>query len=222
MSSINNVLITGGTGFVGSWMRRKMPANLTCLQLLNREDYDLDFGRWHNMKWDYIIHLAPVSPSLVIEVARGNNARLLYASSGAVYHPEYQDKEYRDNKLRWEQECLDSGVDVVIARLFTFMRSSRAYNAIFGCVRSGHKPTVSRGCVRSFMYPGEMARQLWAILLRGESGHAYDVGSDRAISMVDLALRIHKFTGCSSMISHEPVPMSEYLPPNTAKTRALL
>lgn len=215
---MKRVLITGGTGFVGSWMKRKQPKDISAVYL-NRYDY-LDF--WMHREWRYIVHLAPVSPGHAIDFARDYNARLLYCSSGAVYHPEYQDKEYRSNKLRWEQEFLDSGIDVVIARLFTFMRSSRAYKTIFDNVRNGQKPTVARRCVRSFMHPGEMARWMWAILLRGENGHAYDVGSDRAISMVDLALRIHKFTGCSSMVSHEPVPMPEYLPPNTAKTRALL
>jgi nucleoside-diphosphate-sugar epimerase len=218
MSSISNVLITGGTGFVGNWMQEEAPENffVNCIGQ-NQYDFYKSLGTF-----DYIAHLAPIAPTRVLEIAKKNNARLLYASSGAVYHPEYQDKEYRENKIRWEQECLDSGVDVVIARLFTFARSSRAYNRIFSDIRTGHKPTVARDCVRSFMYPREMARWMWAILLRGESGQAYDVGSDRATSMVNLALRIHKFTGVSSMVSHEPVPMPHYLPPNTAKTRALL
>ena len=216
---MDSVLITGGTGFVGSWMEKTQPDNVSGYYFNHRGevkgDYDLVVPK-------YIVCLAPIDPIDEIYLAQEMGARLLYCSSGAVYHPEYQDKEYRDNKIKWEQECLDSGVDVVIARLFTFARSSKAYNAIFGCVRAGHKPTVSRECVRSFMYPREMARWMWAILLRGESGQAYDVGSDRVTSMVDLALRIHKFTGCSSMVSHEPVPMPHYLPPDTAKTRALL
>ena len=226
MISISNVNdnyklchITGGTGFVGKWMRKLQPYNMIAYYYNRVQE---NRTGWYKKNANYIVHLAPVAPTFAIECARRNNARLLYASSGAVYHPEYQDKEYRSNKIKWEQECLDSGVDVVIARLFTFMDSSRAYNAIFSAVRGGKRPQIATDCVRSFMHGREMARWLWAILLQGENGHAYDVGSDRAYTMIELAKRIQAFTGCGYHEYLGPVAMPTYLPPNIAKTKALL
>jgi len=219
MNSINSILITGSTGFVGKWMMKCKPKNIHAMNLGNVE-YNL--GLWINYEWDAVVHLAPIAPTLMIELTKRDNARLLYASSGAVYHPEYQDKEYRENKMRWEQECLDSGIDVVIARLFTFMDSSKAWNAIFGAVRDGKVPRIAMDCTRSFMHGADMARWLWAILLKGESGQAYDVGSDRAISMFQLGLRIQRFTGCEFKPDYRTSPMPVYLPEDTAKTKALL
>jgi len=216
----DTAIMTGGTGFVGSWMvKRRPPINVG---ILNRDSYE-NFNILESIEnIQYIIHLAPTSPTRALACAKRLGIRLLYASSGAVYHPEYQHKEYRQAKIDGERQCLDSGVDVVIARLFTFMRSSVAWKTIFSDIRNGKEPTVYRGCTRSFMLPSEMARWMWAVLLNGESGQAYDVGSDRAITMVDFAMRIFRFTGCPSWVNHERVPMPVYLPENTAKTRELL
>ena len=217
---MKNILVTGGTGFVGSWVFKKQPKHIEHGIYLCKKNYEQ--GVCFLGKYDYIIHLAPTAPTEMLKFAGKHNARLLYASSGAVYHPEYQDKEYRENKMRWERECLDSGVDVVIARLFTFMDSSRAWNAIFNAVREGRKPQIAMDCIRSFMHGAEMARWMWAILLKGESGQAYDVGSDRAISLLQLGLRIQSLTGCEFEPDYRPYPMPVYFPENTAKTKALL
>ncbi|UDM16700.1 NAD(P)-dependent oxidoreductase [Vogesella sp. XCS3] len=44
--------------------------------------------------------------------------------------------------------------------------------------------------LRSYMYSADMAVWLWAILLNGKPGAAYNVGSEEAISIRDLAYRI--------------------------------
>lgn len=218
-----SIFIIGGSGFVGTWLNRTFPNTFNHFCALNKHEYNSNFNNWRHEKWTHIIHLAPIAPTKAIECAKRNNARLLFASSGAVYHPEYQDRIYRQNKLNWERECLESGVDVVIARLFTFMDSSRAWKAIFSDIRAGRTPEVWNNCTRSFMHGSEMARWLWAILLHGESRQAYDVGSDRAITMPQLADRIELFTGCKfKRYNDADVPMPVYLPEDTAKTRALL
>ena len=208
MNTTRNAFVTGGTGFVGTWMRKTRPDGVS-LAGVGRDKYDV-INRVTQM--DYIVHLAPVDPIDAIEAARDNNCRLLYCSSGIVYHPE-NDTQYRRDKMQWEFDCLTSGVDVVIARLFTFMQSSTVYNALFDAARAGNQLRVWGDCTRSFMHGRRMGEQMWDILRHGENGCAYDVGSDRAITVMQLAQRIHAFTGCViKQVKNHPVPMPVYLP----------
>ena len=95
-------------------MKRTQPIGIFA-RYLNHHDYR---GEWDGYNWDAIVHLAPTNPKRWLEYCVRNDARLLYASSGAVYNHETQ---YAHEKRLWETECLTSGVDVVIARLFTFI-----------------------------------------------------------------------------------------------------
>lgn len=218
---MDNVLITGGTGFVGHWMRQTEPHNLSC-DYISRKGYSE--SRWFDWKYEYFVHLAPIAPTLVGKNARKYHARLLYCSSGIVYHPE-NDTEYRRNKMRWEQEYLDSDIDIVIARLFTFYgeRLSPDHAIVeFEQTAKAGKPIRIWGdgnCIRSYMYGAELGRWLWAILLHGESGQAYDVGSDTPVTMLELAKR---YSDNIIIENSRPDPMPVYLPPDTAKTKALL
>ena len=134
-----NILVDGGTGFVGHWLHKAQPKNIKATYL-NRADYNM--SNWRH-EWDAIVHLANISPDLVISL---KPKRLLYCSSGIVYHPE-NDIEYRQNKIRWEHECLDSGLDVVIARLFTFfgdkLDNGKAW-AQFNKAAKANQPPTSR------------------------------------------------------------------------------
>lgn len=64
-----------------------------------------------------------------------------------------------------------------------------------------NEPFIIRGdgtpC-RSYMYATDLVRWLLAVLMRGQVGVAYNVGSDRAISIHDLAVRIATLAGISS------------------------
>jgi len=219
-----NAIVTGGTGFVGSWLVKKRPHDIN-VGVMGRGAYETPLLEdIQNMQ--YVIHLAPVPPTRAIDCALRNNARLLYCSSGIVYHPEH-DTEYRRAKMDGERECLESGVDVVIARLFTFMDSSPAWVALFEAARSGqvlpvHVDPDKGFAYRSFMHGSEMARWMWAILLNGENGEAYDVGSDYVYSISEIAWRIHAFTSCEVVYTEKKIPVSFYKPKDTAKTRALL
>ena len=217
---MDKVLITGGTGFVAYWMNKTRPENMFVVYL-HHEDYDRSL--WQHTQWDYVVHLAPVSPFAVVSQAAKDNARLLYCSSGIVYHPE-ANTEYRRNKLNWEQYCLDSGVDVVVARLFTFFGEGLDEGKAivqFEKRAAEHKPLRIWGdgsCVRSHMHGSEMGKWLWAILLKGKSGEAYDVGSDEPVTMLELAKRYSD----NIVIEGGKDIMPYYMPPNTAKTKALL
>ncbi len=218
---MDSVLVTGGTGFVGFWLKQTEPDSVNCWYI-GKDNYES--APWGFHSWDCIVHLANIAPKKVLTYCRLNNARLLYCSSGIVYHPE-NDTEYRQSKIRWEQECLDSGVDVVIARLFTFcgerLDDGKAIVQFERAAKAG-EPLVVWGdgsCVRSYMPGEELGRWMWAILLRGERGEAYDVGSDEPVTMLELARRysdnIIIEPGC-------PVPMPHYMPVDTAKTKRLL
>ena len=219
-------LVTGGTGFVGSWMRKTQPKDVDAVYL-SHADYDNML--WESFTFSHVVHLANISPARVVAYCKRNDARLLYCSSGIVYHPE-NNTEYRQNKLAWEKECLASGVDVVIARLFTFygdgLDDNKAIVQFKKAAKEG-KPLRIWGdgkTVRSYMHGRDLGKWMWAILLRGESGVAYDVGDETPVTMLQLAelCVAGKKPKPEIIIEGGKDPMPVYLPVNTAKTKRLL
>ncbi len=224
MGSLPKVLVTGGTGFVGAWMKRTQPKDVQGIYL-SRWDYESERA-WPDV--DYIAHLANIAPDRVLEWAQACDARLLYASSGAAYE---RMTEYAYNKRCWERECLDSGVNVVVARLFTFYGEGMndPSKAIVQFARAARAEAPIRifgdgNTVRSYMYGEDMGRWLWAILLRGAKGEIYDVGSDQPVTMLQLARWINAKYGNHSKIILEfgQEECRRYLPHNIAKTMELL
>ena len=216
---MNNVLITGGTGFVGTWMQKTKPANVT-VTYLGREAYEAYLQRnWKYFDFDGYIHLAPVSPYPAILGARFNHARLLYCSSGIVYHPE-GDSQYRRDKIAWEFDVIASSIDYVITRLFTFsgegLDDNKAITQFYKCAIAG-KPLQIWGdgsVVRSYMNGYDLGKMMWAIFERGGSQKAYDVGSLEPITMLELAKFIIHTTKSKSTIEFidKPNPVPVYLP----------
>ncbi|MEI7851284.1 MAG: NAD(P)-dependent oxidoreductase, partial [Kiritimatiellales bacterium] len=134
--------------------------------------------------------------------------RLLYVSSGAVYGVQPPELSYvpetfpcnpvtayGKGKLKAEQLCLESGLETVIARPFAFVGPWLPLDAHFAignfignCLRN--EPIEIKGDgtpMRSYMYGSDLAEWLLTILLKGHSGEAYNVGSEEAISISDLA-----------------------------------
>jgi dTDP-glucose 4,6-dehydratase len=70
--------------------------------------------------------------------------------------------------------------------------------------------------LRSYLYASDLAAWLWTILLRGQAGRAYNVGSERAVSIVDLARAVAaEAGGCAVEVAGEPrpgVPPERYVP----------
>lgn len=221
---MNKILVTGGTGFVGRWMSVTQP-HPNSVNYLNRREYDE--GHWHHARWDYIVHLAPISPLEVINYCLYKDCRLLFASSGAVYE---RQTEYAKNKRKWEQECVNSHLNYVIARLFTFygdgLDDDKAISRFSKAAALG-KPIEIWGdgnTVRSYMSGEEMGKWMWAILFHGVKHEAYDVGSDAPITMFQLAQMVNESFGNKSeiVLENRPDDCPYYMPRNTEKTRRLL
>jgi len=143
---------------------------------------------------------------------------LLFTSSGAVYGPRTSlscEEEscapttaYGKGKLVAEGLLSSSGLNAKIARCFAFvgpyLNRNIHYaigNFIQDCIDG--KPIVINGDgtpLRSYLYADDLVEWLFAILERGESGRPYNVGSDRALSIQELAEAVREVLGSKSEI----------------------
>ncbi len=189
------VLITGGMGFIGHCLwGYQLPFPLDAeAKILDHQSYDV--GQWDRFPYDYIIHLAPVPVDRVLECAKRCNATVLLASSGGVYDRDLQD--YFKMKLDDEYKLLASGLDFKIARIFTTCGAHMQWeryaigNFITQAAKGGPINVQSYGLVvRSYMYGSDLAEWLWKILLDGESGAIYNVGSDAPYSTREIAFEV--------------------------------
>jgi dTDP-glucose 4,6-dehydratase len=151
-------------------------------------------------------------------------ARFLFVSSGAVYGPQAPTtglvsegaltpatgrRDYAEGKREAEELCRSAGGDLVvpIARGFAFVgphlpldRGFAVGNFIRDAFAGGPVRVSGDGtAVRSYLYAADMAIWLWHILMRGVSGRAYNVGSDRAVTIRELA------TAVAAVFSPSPV-----------------
>ena len=142
----------------------------------------------------------------VVDFARKANCRtVLFTSSGAVYGPRtspaHEDDEcrpataYGKGKLVAERLLLDSGLDARIARCFAFVGPYLDRSAHFAignfmqdCLDGRDIVVKGDGTpLRSYLYADDLVEWLFAILDRGKSGRTYNVGSDSAVSIAELA-----------------------------------
>jgi len=153
---------------------------------------------------------------LALAEARGAE-RLLFTSSGAVYGRQPMDRHslaedytgapltsdaasgYAEGKRGAEFACLEQSsrgiVQAVVARCFSFVGPAMpvaASYAICDFINDGIKGSDIVVCGdgtprRSYLYASDMATWLWTILVKGESGRVYNVGSPHAVSLRELA-----------------------------------
>ena len=151
-----------------------------------------------------------------LDVARQRCARrFLLTSSGAVYGPQPPEIEripesfvgtpvtaYGQGKAIAEQmveHYADRfGFQSHIARCFAFVGpylNLDIHFAIGNFIRNGlnGEPILIKGDgtpTRSYLYASELTIWLWTILLRGENHCVYNVGSDDAVTIKELAFRV--------------------------------
>ena len=182
--------------------------------------------------------------------------RFLLTSSGAVYGkqppeishvgeewtggPSLDDPRsaYAEGKRLAELSCLlayrTRGIETVISRCFAFLGPQlpldRHYAAgnFLGDALAG-RPIRIQGDgtpIRSYLYPSELAIWLWTILLRGAPGRAYNVGSENAISIEELAREIASHFEPRPSVEIAREPAQDKLPgryvPSTARARSEL
>jgi dTDP-glucose 4,6-dehydratase len=182
----------------------------------------------------------------ILEAAAAWGARgFLVASSGAVYGRQPLDLDrleedfpggpdptgpaaaYAEGKRAAETLAAifaAGGLRATIARGFAFLGPHLPLDGAYaagnfvrdalagGPIRVGGDGTP----LRSYLYASDLAAWLWTILLRGEAGRAYNVGSERAVSIADLARAVAaEAGGCAVEIAGEPqpgIPPERYVP----------
>ena len=180
--------------------------------------------------FDYIIHGALdlddmaqsglTGTARIEQFAREQDCRVLYLSSGAVY----QNPPSVYGWIKWQGENILE--QAMKARLFTFTGNYLPGDNRFAIGRfirqaKGGGPITlygGRKVYRSYMHTSEMARWCWKILLYGQPGRSYDVGSEEPITIHDLAYRIANLFGATVEEREGPEQESYYVP-STRLTR---
>jgi len=181
----------------------------------------------------------------VLDFARQCGAkRLLFVSSGAVYGPQPPDMEripedsqcrpvteYGIAKYEAERMCLDSGIETVIARCFAFTGPYLNRNIHFAignfirdCLENKDVEIKGDGTpYRSYLYADDLVKWLFKILLEGPAGQSYNVGSDQAVSIRELAETVKRVLQSDSNILVRGTPVPGQAParyvPDIAKIR---
>jgi dTDP-glucose 4,6-dehydratase len=151
--------------------------------------------------------------------------RLLHLSSGAVYGRQPSDVSHIDEQWMGAPDCCapvnayaeakraaemlcaiygkQCGVEISIARIFAVLGPYQTLDAHFAAGNfindAMHGRTVvvqgdGRAC-RSYLYAGDLVVWLLRLLVRGEPGRAYNVGSSESVTIGELAARVAALIG---------------------------
>jgi len=157
--------------------------------------------------------------------AQAGASRFMLMSSGAVYGPQpdamtHIPETYRGSpqtvygkgKLLAEKICIKAGqangFSVLLPRCFAFVGpylNLDIHFAIGNFIRDclADQPIIIKGDgtpLRSYLYAADLAEWLWTILLKGSDARIYNVGSDEAVSIRDLAYRVRDCAKTSNPI----------------------
>lgn len=190
--------------------------------------------------------------NLLEQISTGPAPRLLFTSSGAIYGsqpanvdlvPETQltgpdvlnpQSAYHEGKRMAETmlaiAASENVVRPLIARLFAFCgpflpldEHFAVGNFIRDALAGG--PIIVNGdgtTVRSYQYPTDMVRWLWAIAERGLTARAYNVGSDTGMTISEVARNVALISGCSRVEirgTPDPTRPTDRYVPSVARAR---
>ena len=193
----------------------------------------------------FVVHAATTSPPSfdadvaatrhVLDFARqAQTERLLFTSSGAIYGRQPPDLAYipedffgepvtEYGRAKRASESLCAGA--LIARLFAFsgpylpLDANYAIGNFVGDALKGGPIRIKGDGTpyRSYLYGADLAVWLWTILVRGESGRPYNVGSDQAVTIAELAAAMTRAIAPDARIevAQQPkpgVPPQRYVP----------
>jgi len=161
----------------------------------------------------------------MLDLASDRQARLLFMSSGAVYGvqpwdvthvaedwigaPSIRDPKsaYAEGKRAAETLCAiyahQFGVEAVTARIFALLGPLLSLDTHFAAGNFIRDAIAGRAievqgsgqAVRSYLYAADLAIWMWTLLIAGDGGAAYHVGSEQAVSIADLARRTARLLG---------------------------
>ena len=206
------LLITGGTGFVGKWLKQTFDYANEKLKLGAEV---VAIGRpiqYPASRWDAFIHAAPIATRDALEFVNECNIKhFMLVSSGAVYE---QQTEYACMKRSAE---MLTGKRASIARIFCsvgpYLNDRYAIMRFIHNAVQGKPLNVTGNSIRSYLYAADMAVWLWRILFQGEPGTAYDVGGQEIVSLPYVALTVaERFTPESEVVLNITGTQQHYLP----------
>ncbi len=170
--------------------------------------------------------------------AQAGVSRLMLTSSGAVYGPQPSEMShisedysgtpltaYGKGKLLAEQMCVEAGERcgfiALLPRCFAFVGphlNLDVHFAIGNFIRDclENRSIIIKGDgtpMRSYLYAADLAEWLWTILIRGEHGRPHNVGSDQAISILELAKLVRDCAGTKNDIKVMQDAVPGRLPP---------
>ncbi len=210
------LLVTGASGFVGSWLKKRTSLISTEFDITDEKAV---LRGMEELCPQTVIHLAGqahvarslVDPEKTFAVnARGTQnvvkalqaigfqGRLLYVSSADVYgiaqelpiteeHPVKPLNPYSDSKVAAEKVCLESDLDVVIARPFNHIGPGQSFDfALPSFARQLCTGVVNVGnleATRDFTDVRDIVEGYLLLLEKGRSGEIYNLCSGRERSM---------------------------------------
>jgi nucleoside-diphosphate-sugar epimerase len=210
-----NVLIIGGTGFVGRAMRACAPEGAS-VSVYTRHEGHLQGD------WTHIVHAAGsyntgpditgdiAVTELALRAANLSGARLLLASSGAAG----ERSVYGATCALKEAMCEGH----IVARLFSYIdRTLPTHHAIrqfFDSASLGENVVVtgSGDTMRSYLHSSEMARIMWDLLVHG-APCVHEVGSAVHTRIIDLARMVADLYGVGvDVLGGDDGPRRFYVP----------
>jgi nucleoside-diphosphate-sugar epimerase len=184
--------------------------------------------------------------NILNESIRSGVGKFLFLSSGAVYGKQPLDVQYvaedyyggplptdvrsayheskRVAELMGNIQAANNKISFVTGRLFAFLAPYLPLNTHFAAGNflldgmTGRDISVrSDGqSIRSYQYGSDLCVFLWALLIRGRSGEAYNVGSDVEVSISNLAHQIKSTLSSASKVEItgeiDPATHTRYVP----------